>query len=87
MTETFDMNAPASALWLEHDIMTGDVIGEPTKSFQRLSDAVRFVMEELHPSMRHTAKITTDSVSLTSDEIEACYQRLSGKSATKSERG
>ena len=86
MTETFDMDAPANALWLEHDIMTGDVIGEPTKSFQRLRDAVSFVMEELHPSMRHNAWITAHGGSLTIDEIEVFYQRLSAQSATTNDR-
>lgn len=79
MTETFDIDAPAIVFLLDADTLTGDVIDKPEKLFPKLSEAIRFVMEDLHPTIQHTAWIITERGSLRIEGIETYYRRLTAE--------
>jgi hypothetical protein len=73
---SIDLNQPANALWTPAGGFAppGQIGGGQTRAFESVSNAVRFVMEELSPDDRSTAWITTDQGSLRPQEIQALYE-------------
>jgi hypothetical protein len=72
---SIELNQPANALWIPAGGLAppGQIGGGQTRSFESVSNAIRFIMEELSPDDRSTAWITTDHGSLTLQEIQALY--------------
>jgi hypothetical protein len=73
---SIDLNQPANALWIPAGGVapSGQIGGGQSRSFESVSNAVKFVMEELSPADRSTAWLTTDQGSLTLSEIQALYE-------------
>jgi hypothetical protein len=72
----FDLNQPATVLWIDHPAPEGEVAGAPTRHFESVTDAIRFVMEELTEAPHASAWIAIDAGTLTLDEITILYSKL-----------
>jgi hypothetical protein len=71
-----DLRQSANVMWFAHVPKPGAVEGGEKRHFSDLEDAIRFVMEGIRADMRGTAWITTDSGSLSYEDIEKLYQDL-----------
>jgi hypothetical protein len=73
----FDLNQPATGHWFATPPPPGtDTFGGETRHFDSVTDAIRFVMEELTEAPHASAWITTGAGSLTLDEITILYSKL-----------
>jgi hypothetical protein len=72
----FDLNQPAIVHWFATPPPGTDPLGGETRHFESVTDAIRFVMEELTEAPHASAWITTDAGSLALDEITILYSRL-----------
>jgi hypothetical protein len=73
----FDLNQPATVHWFATPPPPGtDTFGGETRHFESVTDAIRFVMEELTEAPHASAWITTDAGSLTLVEITLLYSKL-----------
>ena len=73
----YDFEQPASLNWVPTLPPQIGVLGDETRHFHRLRDAVRFAMEELEPHIRGTALIETeDGPTLDVNLIERAYKYL-----------
>jgi hypothetical protein len=70
----FDYSQPATVHWIRHSESQTDI--RESRHFSQATDAIRFVMEQLHDVDRTTASITLENGSLTLTEIELLYSRL-----------
>ena len=72
-----DLTQPADAFWIPIPPITGNVIsGGEKRHFGHLSEAVRFVAEDLEPRLRGTAWITTAEGAFTIDEIMEIHRKM-----------
>jgi hypothetical protein len=75
-----DVSRPATVMWLPNDAPPAEGIEgiDTYRHFERLDEAVRFVMVELPVEMRQTAwiKPDDDGENLTIGEIETLYAEL-----------
>jgi hypothetical protein len=58
---------PADAVWIVGDVQR--------RSFDSVTDAARFVMEEIAEPHRASAWITTENGSLTTEQIKQLYEK------------
>jgi hypothetical protein len=73
----FDLNQPATVHWFATPPPAGTAtFSSETRHFESVTDAIRFVMEELTEAPHASAWITTDAGSLTLVEITLLYSRL-----------
>ncbi|MGH6874676.1 MAG: hypothetical protein ACREDW_06645 [Aestuariivirgaceae bacterium] len=72
----FDFSQPADVVWFTSVSPQDKPKAGQSRHFLQATDALRFVMEELHGVPHATASIALDKGSLTLDEIELLYSRL-----------
>jgi hypothetical protein len=69
-----DYTQPATVHWIRQSDSQTDI--RESRHFSQATDAIRFVMEQLHGVDHATASITLENGSLTLTEIELLYSRL-----------
>lgn len=77
MSEEIKLDQSADVLWIPVDrIRPKDIGGGEQRHFSLLSDAIKFVMDDLLPRDRATAWITLNDGSLKIEEIERIYRQM-----------
>jgi hypothetical protein len=73
---SFDFSQPARVHWFTSISPADKPKAGESRHFLHATDALRFVMEELHGVRHATASIALDIGSLTLNEIQLLYSRL-----------